>query len=388
MIPLKLCVISSKQCWQHEGKWYSTGGFPTQMEAISSIFLRKSFVIVNSTPKEGGQPLPEFETIVGLKKPNGKDSIRKLSVFSRLIGYCRQISAEIKKCDVVHIPLPGDISLIGFLLSVWYRKKIIARYGGAWEDNNQTTWASKLTKRLMRLFASPNRQMLVTGYFQSLPKHMHGFFSTTLSESEVRQVEPRCSTMQSPPNFIYIGRLSSEKGVNYLIRAMADLLTQLDEENRPQLFIAGDGPMREQLESMCQSLNISQQVTFLGHLNKEDLRTILPKMDLCIQPSLTEGFSKAWVEALLYGIPVISSRVGAASYVIEDHKRGWLVSPEASDEIVEKINYALTITVLNWQVIQKNCHEFASSLTIERWKEQIENICRANWAIQDEEVAC
>src|SRR5690606_2431093 len=107
-------------------------------------------VIVRATPgaaeAAGGIPLPPGARVVPLYSPVGRDARRKLSVALRLPYYLWKIGTNIRGADAVHTPLPGDIPLLGLLLALLVRKRTIARYGGSWPTNSQTTAMSRFTK--------------------------------------------------------------------------------------------------------------------------------------------------------------------------------------------------------------------------------------------------
>jgi glycosyltransferase involved in cell wall biosynthesis len=113
------------------------------------------------------------------------------------------------------------------------------------------------------------------------------------------------------------GRLSSEKGVADLIRAMA-LLPEL------RLVVAGDGPQRADLERLTQSLGLSN-VAFTGHLGKGDLEKLISSAHFTIFPSHAyETMGKSILESYAYGRAVIASDLGSRRELVEEGKTGLL----------------------------------------------------------------
>ena len=106
-------------------------------------------------------------------------------------------------------------------------------------------------------------------------------------------------------SILYIGRLSKEKGIDTLINAYA----KLAEELRPELRIAGEGPMKDKLLKQCEELEIS--VTWLGRITPEEVRKELNSCGLTVVPSLWyENCSMAIMESLGYGRATIVSDSG------------------------------------------------------------------------------
>lgn len=121
---------------------------------------------------------------------------------------------------------------------------------------------------------------------------------------------------------ISVGRLSSEKGLDILLRALAMLAPNI----RPALHIAGDGPERTNLEMLTSELKLSSHVNFLGNLSSECIRSELQTADIFVLPSFSEGMSNAALEAMERGLPLILTRCGGLDSFIEQHA-GWVVPP-------------------------------------------------------------
>jgi len=126
----------------------------------------------------------------------------------------------------------------------------------------------------------------------------------------------------------YVGRLSAEKGLKYLLTACADLVTS----GVPlRALVIGDGPQRNELEHLSRQLGLGNRVVFAGF--QEDVVQWLPCMDVFVLPSLTEGTPMALLEAMAYGVPAVASAVGGVPQVIRHGETGLLVSPGNTGEI-------------------------------------------------------
>ena len=102
-------------------------------------------------------------------------------------------------------------------------------------------------------------------------------------------------------------------------------------------------------------------------------------MDVCVQPSLTEGYSKAWLDAFAYGLPVLGTRAGAAETVIgAPGERGWLVDP-GDVEMLERALRAVVMEDRDWPALRRRCRAFAEGRTLEAWAREIGRICADQW---------
>ena len=133
-----------------------------------------------------------------------------------------------------------------------------------------------------------------------------------------------------------IAKLREEKGVEYLLKAIPDVLNAFPDTI---FIIVGDGILRNQLENLGKELKISQNLMFLGYC--ENVANSLSIFDIKVLPSLREGFGLVIVEAMTMGKPVIASNVGGVHEILKEGETGLLVPPKNPKAIAEKINYLL-----------------------------------------------
>lgn len=381
---MKVCAIDTKECWQDgAGKWFSNGGFPLQMTAIASLFDAMDLVIVSSRPKEGALPLPAQARIVPLRRPAGDDMRRKISVVMNLKYYMGTILRYARAADVIHVPPPGDLQFLGMLAAFWLKKPLIVRYCGSWHPTAQTTAMNRVTRWLMRTFAGGRNVMLATGGGDSPPAPgVSWIFASALSEAELNEITPNVDRgIGMPPRLIYAGRLSPEKGVSRLIAAIAELRRQ-SFEPLPLVTLAGDGPEREALERQAQADGCADRIRFAGQLDRAELSARFLESDFCVQPSLTEGYSKAWLDAMAHGLPVLATRVGAASAVIgENRERGWIVPPGDTPALVDVLKRIICGKV-DWPNLRRRCRSYVQEQTLEAWARQIGQTCVRQWNVR------
>ena len=120
-----------------------------------------------------------------------------------------------------------------------------------------------------------------------------------------------------------VNRLVKDKGIEYLLEAMALLSISRDDI---VCLIVGDGDQKKKLEEMSRSLNISDKVIFAG--NVEDVSRYISVMDIFIQPSLHETFGLSVAEALLDGRPVIVTSVCGICELLEDGHNAVFIPPK------------------------------------------------------------
>ncbi len=128
--------------------------------------------------------------------------------------------------------------------------------------------------------------------------------------------------------FGVIGRLSPEKGHKYLFEAITRLSKYF---NKIHFLIAGEGPLRKELENLVSDLNISNLIQFIGY--EKDISRVLNSLDVVIQPSLKEGLPISLLEAMSYAKPIIATAVGDVPDLIHNDSTGILILPGDADAI-------------------------------------------------------
>lgn len=133
--------------------------------------------------------------------------------------------------------------------------------------------------------------------------------------------------------FIWVGRLSSQKGLDILLVALSRVLARGKDF---RLEIIGDGPLGPSLSQLCHRLGLDENVHFTGALAGGGIRPRLLEADVFILPSRYEGMSNAVLEAMEAGLPVLLTRCGGIDTYIDAHT-GWVCEPGDADQLAEAV---------------------------------------------------
>lgn len=125
------------------------------------------------------------------------------------------------------------------------------------------------------------------------------------------------------PRIVIVGALNAFKRPDLGLRAFAHLRK---EHPGARLALAGDGPMRHDLETLCRELSLGDSVDFLGY--RADLPEVLAECHVCWHVSRSEGFGLAVAEAMANGLPVVGMDVPGVRDLLGEGNAGLLV-PES-----------------------------------------------------------
>ncbi len=136
----------------------------------------------------------------------------------------------------------------------------------------------------------------------------------------IRDVNRR--TTIDVPRVLAVGRLVAPKDFASLLQA-ARLLAERGVEF--QLDIAGDGPLRDELEGLRRDLSLEKRVHLLG--SRSDVAALMDQADIFVISSLREGQPLVLLEAMAAALPIVSTRVGGIPSTVSDGDEAFLVPP-------------------------------------------------------------
>lgn len=138
------------------------------------------------------------------------------------------------------------------------------------------------------------------------------------------------------PRVLFVGRLVYYKGLDVLLHAMTRC--------PGTLLIVGDGPERDALRALVQTLGLAARVRFLTRVSAEELPAYYHAADLFVLPSTksTEAFGLVQIEAMAAGLPVVSTDLATGvPWVNQDGVTGLVVRPGDSDRLAAAIGHLL-----------------------------------------------
>ena len=129
----------------------------------------------------------------------------------------------------------------------------------------------------------------------------------------------------------YFGRLSIEKGIMNLVKAISNIENSF-------LYIAGNGPEKENIEKFISENNLENKIKLLGYLRQEEIREYIKNSRFVVLPSVWyENCPYSILETMEIGKPIIGANIGGIPELIEDGKNGYLYKYDDIDMLTEKL---------------------------------------------------
>lgn len=147
-----------------------------------------------------------------------------------------------------------------------------------------------------------------------------------------------------PTTVVTIGRLVEKKGIEYAIKAMAQLV---GSGRNVQYLVIGDGELRGKLESLMKELRLTSHVQLLGWKNHDEVVRLLQHAHILVAPSVTagngdqEGIPNVLKEAMALGLPVLSTMHSGIPELVEDGVSGYLVKERDVDALADRLSYLI-----------------------------------------------
>lgn len=279
------------------------------------------------------QKIKSDVTIVELK-------CRVLKSMFKLIKEIRKIQPDVVISTIVDLNLYLGLFVIPFLKNK--KIKFIARESHVLSMTHSSFIKKKLKKLSMKNFDC------IIAQSQDMYKDIINNFMINENKCKIinnpvdnLEIEKYVKTNQlleyevDNKNLLYVGRLTHQKGVDYLIPIMREL-----KDSFIKLYIIGVGEERENLEKEIRKYRLEDKIILLGR--KENPYIYMTKADLFLLPSRYEGFPNVLIEANMCGkYCVINKALGGINEIIENGINGEIIDFKDFRETAKKIKELL-----------------------------------------------
>ena len=158
-----------------------------------------------------------------------------------------------------------------------------------------------------------------------------------LDESFTREFDPPAPAGR---RLTCVGRLGPEKGHRILLEAVERLTREGFEL---ELWCLGDGPERAPLEELVRTLDLGERVRLAGWVDGDAVREAIVAGRALVLPSFAESLPVVVMEAFALARPVVATKTGGVSELVEPGVNGWLVDPGSVDQLADALRDVLSM---------------------------------------------
>ncbi len=243
-------------------------------------------------------------------------------------GFVRRLRTEVSQgdYDVMHcFALTGELwgAVVHALLPSARRPVLLTSIRNTydWERPLHRAIKAWVMRRSWRVVANTRAGAASAHRHMRLPDSLvhviyNGVAAPRATMADAAAVRAELGVAADAPLALFVGRLVEQKDVATLIRAMQQLAPQA-----PHLAIAGDGPLRADLEALV-AQGPALPVHFLGQ--RDDVPALIAAADMVVLPSRSEGLSNVVLESMMTGRPVVATRVGGNVELVDHERTGLL----------------------------------------------------------------
>ncbi|WP_423479102.1 glycosyltransferase family 4 protein [Priestia megaterium] len=271
-----------------------------------------------------------------------------------------------KELNIVHIHMSEKGSFfrkyIVFKISKCFSKKIILHTHGAdFEDfylNSSSTVKNKIRKLLRGVDI-----VIALG-----EKWKEKIFSIEKDSNvlvlrnaiSIPSAENLSNYNSSQFNILFLGVLIKRKGVYELLEGFKQFVNDLSENEKKNvsLVMAGSGEEEAFLKQLIGEYNLEGNVKLTGWINTQEKERLLSQSQLFILPSYNEGLPMAILEAMSYGLPIVSTDVGSVDEAVHHHQNGYLIEKKDIVAIYDSLNQIYRSNSL-WNTFSDNSRYLA-----------------------------
>ena len=292
--------------------------------------------VVNSYYDAG---LDKFCELTYLPTMEDGSKLKKLLVAA---GARVRFERLVKKNDILHVHMSADNSF--YRKAIFIRKahkegkKIIIHMHGSTFDLFYKERCNDAQKQQVReIFAMADKVIALSeDWKEFLAEYICDEQKIVVVYNAVKIPEayPKDYTNRK---MLFLGILGQRKGTYDLIEVLPEILSKYPDSH---IYFGGDGE-REQAERLCMEKGIIDHVTFLGWVRGAEKEKLLKKCSIYVLPTYHEGMPMSILEAMSYGMAVVSTYVGGIPHIITDNENGLLCEAGDKEALQEKLRKLL-----------------------------------------------
>ena len=271
----------------------------------------------------------------------------------------------IRRNDILHVHMSSDNSFYRkavFIRKAYREKKkiIIHMHGSTFDLFYRERCSEKQKREVREIFAMADAVI-------ALSEDWKQFLAENICEADKIQVIYNAVRLPEayPKDYnnrkmLFLGILGQRKGTYDLIEVLPEIFRKYPDAH---IYFGGDGE-REQAERLCREKGIADHVTFLGWVRGEEKERFLRECSIYVLPTYHEGMPMSVLEAMSYGMAVVSTYVGGIPHIITDGENGMLCQAGKTAHLRETLEKVLENAEVRERLGQNAVRKIAADFDI------------------------
>ena len=376
---MNLIIVTHVVHYEHRRNVYAYAPYAREIEVWADLFDKITIAAPLRTAEPPGDCLPLAHSNISIapQRELGGEALKaKLKLILFLPVMIWELCYVMRKADAIHVRCPSNLSFLATALAPLFSKRVVAKFAGQWDANPVDPLSVRLHKVLLssRWWCGP---VTVYGSWPNQSKNVTPFFSSALTDDQLARasVAVKNKTPEAMRNILFVGRLSRSKNVDVLLRALARLRS---ENIAFKCTIAGTGPELGALQELTDTLSLRDSVEFLGGVDFDRVLDQYERSGILVLASQTEGWPKAIVEAMTFGVIPIGSNLGLIPQLLEG--RGFVVPPRDLDALTNVLRQLL-IEPNQLSDMRAKAADWAKGYSLDALRDRLRLLLSERWGI-------
>ncbi len=230
--------------------------------------------------------------------------------------------------DHIHLRCPGNISLLGCIIQVFFPKKTkTVKYAGNWDPSSLQPISYRFQKWILNNeFLSKNVTVLVYGHWPKSSKNVSPFYTASFTKDHL--LTQKNLNLKKEVRFLFIGSLVEGKQPILAIKMIEKCIEQNIDA---VLDLYGEGDLEFELQDYINGNNLQKKIKLKGFIKTKDLIEVYKESHFVILPSKSEGWPKALAEGMFFGCIPIGTPVSCVPWMLGEGSRGIILSDVSED---------------------------------------------------------
>lgn len=376
---MNLIIVTHVVHHEHRGNVYAYAPYAREIDVWADLFDKIVIAAPLRTAEPPGDCLPLAHSNISFapQRELGGETLKaklKLTLFLPVMIW--ELCKVMRKGDAIHVRCPSNLSFLATVLAPLFSNRVVAKFAGQWDPNPVDPLSVRVHKALLssRWWCGP---VTVYGKWPNQGKNVIPFFSSALTDDQLARASAAVQnkTREATRNILFVGRLSRSKNVDVLLQTLACLRSEKIEF---KCTIAGTGPELGALQELTDRLSLRDSVEFLGGVDFDCVLNQYKRSGILVLASQTEGWPKAIVEAMTFGVIPIGSNLGLMPQLLEG--RGFVVPPRDVDALASALRQLL-VAPDQFSEMRARAADWAKGYSLDALRDRLRVLLSERWGV-------